>query len=154
MQGTPYIAKRHGSMLLRAVLETLQGGPFSGTKSGPMPPAATKFVAFVGHDTNVANLATLLGTEWPASEELPDKTAPGGALAFELRDDNGKRYVVAYYLAQTLDQLRKKTPIDLLTPPYIVALPLPCATGSRGNVCELAQFRQLVHGALEPACLK
>ncbi len=152
MQRTTYIARRQGSMLMRAVLETLQGGPFSGTMSGPMPPAEAKFVAFVGHDTNVANLAALLGTDWNASEQLPDKTAPAGALVFELREDAGSRYVVAYYLAQTVDQLRNRTPLDTSTPPYIAALPLRCATRPGGNACALSQFLGLVK--LEPACLK
>ena len=116
MQRTWYIARRQGSMLLRAVLEALLGGPFHGKMSGPMPPADAKFVAFVGHDTNIANLAALLHTDWAASDELPDKTAPAGALLFELREKAGTRYVVAYYVAQTVEQLRERTPISTSRP--------------------------------------
>ena len=75
-----------------------------------MPPADAKFVAFVGHDTNIANLAALLHTDWAASDELPDKTAPAGALLFELRENAGARYVVAYYVAQTVKQLQASGP--------------------------------------------
>jgi 4-phytase / acid phosphatase len=129
MQRTKYIAQRQGSMLMRAVLETLLGGPFSGTMSGPMPPAEAKFVAFVGHDTNIANLAALLGTDWNASVQLPDKTAPAGALVFELREHAGARHVVTYYVAQKVDQLRHWTPIDTSTPPHIAALPCAAPLG-------------------------
>ncbi len=162
MDRTPYIAKRQGSMLLRAVLETLLGGPYSGTQSGPMPPSDARFVAFVGHDTNVANLAAMLGTDWSAGEELPDKTAPSGALLFELRERAGERYVAAYYVAPTLKQLRGEA-ITRRTPPHIAALPLSCAAQKGGNTCMLTQlaqitpdrsFRTLVTRAYDPACLK
>jgi 4-phytase/acid phosphatase len=164
MQRTKYVARRQGSMLLRAVLETLLGGRFSGSMGGPMPPADAKFVAFVGHDTNIANLAALLGTDWTASDELPDKTAPAGALLFELRKHAGRRYVAAYYVAQTVKQMREQTAIDTSRPPHVVALPLPCADQSGGNTCRLVKsatrerkgssFQELVQAAVEPACLK
>ena len=162
MERTWYIARRQGSMLLRAVLEALLGGPFGGKMSGPMPPADAKFVAFVGHDTNIANLAALLHTDWAASDELPDKTAPAGALLFELREKAGTRYVVAYYVAQTVKQLRERTPISTSTPPHVAALPLPCAAQPGGNTCRLVKapeekvpsFQKVVEDALERACLK
>jgi 4-phytase/acid phosphatase len=162
MDRTPYIARRQGSMLLRAVLETLLEGPYSGTQSGPMPPREARFVAFVGHDTNIANLAAMLGTDWSAGEELPDKTAPGGALLFELRERDGERYIAAYYVAQTLKQLRGEA-ITQKAPPYIAALPLSCSARKGGNTCVLTQsaeitpdrsFQALVTRAYDPACLE
>jgi 4-phytase/acid phosphatase len=164
MQRTMYIAQRQGSMLLRAVWESLKGGPYSGRKSGPMPPASAKFVAFVGHDTNIANLAALLDTDWPASEQLPDKTAPAGALLFELREYNRQRYVTAWYVAQTVDDMKTRRVLTDAEPPHLAALPLACALEPGGNVCRMespadratssASFSHLVRAALDRDCLK
>jgi 4-phytase/acid phosphatase len=153
MDRTLYIAKRQGSMLLRAVLETLQGGPYSGGMSGPMPPAAAKFVAFVGHDTNVANLAAMLGVDWPASAELPDKTAPAGALVFELREDAGAQYVLVSYVAQKLAQMRPPTPISKAVPPYIATLRLGCAKQG-STACSLGDFATMVGTLYARDCLR
>jgi 4-phytase/acid phosphatase len=106
MQRTWYIARRQGSMLLSAVLDTLRGGPFLGKMAGPMPPADAKFVVFVGHDTNIANLAAMLQTDWPASVELPDKTAPTGALLFELRE-KADQHIDAALHRRTAPALRR-----------------------------------------------
>jgi 4-phytase/acid phosphatase len=163
MQRTPYIAKRQGSMLLRAVLESLTGGPSSGRLAGPMPPPSAKFVAFVGHDTNVANLAAMLETDWPASEQLPDKTAPAGALLFELREYERERYVTAWYVAQRVDDMRTRRVLTDDRPPHIAALPLACGQGAFRNTCKLVSstatptepsFEAVVRTSLDPACLR
>ena len=66
-------------------------------------------------------------------------------------------------VAQKVDQLRHRTPIDTSTPPHIAALPLRCASRPGGNACPLSQlptappdrsFQGMVQGALEPGCLK
>ena len=110
MERTPYIAARQGSMLLRAVLSALQGNAASGQLTGPMPPNDAAFVAFVGHDTNLANLGAMIEAEWSATPQVPDQTAPASALVFELRlQANGARDVYVYYLAQSLAQMRERT---------------------------------------------
>ena len=164
MQRTPYIAGRQGSMLLRAVLAALLGQPFPGTKAGPLPPADAKFVVFVGHDTNIANLATLLQADWDANEDLPDKTAPTGALVFELRERAATRYVDAYYVAQTVDQSRGKTPLNTTSNrPFTSALRLPCVDPAGGPGCRLSKpalgeraapsFEDLVRTAVDNQCV-
>ena len=168
MQRTRYIAGRQGSMLLRAVQAALLGQPFPGTRGGPLPPADAKFIILVGHDTNIANLASLLRIDWRASQDLPDKTAPTGALVFELRERAGTRYVNAYYVAQTVDQARGKTPLNT-TPqpnqPFTATLHL-CVDPAGGPGCPLSKpkpipgrppassFEDLVNTAVDNQCVK
>jgi 4-phytase / acid phosphatase len=67
-QRTPYIAKRQGSMLLKKILLALQGT--TDNKPGTAPPGA-RLVAYVGHDTNISNVARLVVAAAGLSEE-PD----------------------------------------------------------------------------------
>lgn len=126
-------AKIKGSNLAREVLQTLA----SAVPPIPRPvmsdreicqhaPPGSKLVGLIGHDTNLANLSTLLGLKWsfPDSWGLPGNDAlPGGALVFELRyrkytetasADN--YFVRIYYVAQTLDEMRnaKSEPLHWL----------------------------------------
>jgi 4-phytase/acid phosphatase len=74
-------------------------------------------MVFVGHDTNLSNMAGLFGLDWALPGE-PDPTGPSVTLALELWRNpvSGERRVrpVVYY--QTLDSLRslKPTPISRL----------------------------------------
>lgn len=61
-----------------------------------------------GHDTNVANLAGVLGLHWHVPGFAMDDPAPGGAIVLEvLRGAKGQRFVRATYRAQPLDAIRK-----------------------------------------------
>jgi len=60
-----------------------------------------------GHDTNVANLAGVLGLHWHVRGFAADDPAPGGAIVLEvLRGAGLKRFVRATYRAQALDDIR------------------------------------------------
>ena len=92
MQRTPYIAKRQGSALTRQVLETLRQSAEKKSDAMRPVPAEAKLVIYVGHDTNLANIAGLLGIDWAFPSGLGDKTPPAGAMVFELlRDAAGDR---------------------------------------------------------------
>src|SRR5262249_47437146 len=104
-QRTPYIAKLQGSRLITKILLALQGKDDG--KAGTAP-AKARFVAYVGHDTSIANLASILEQHWEQPHYQPDQTPPAGALIFELRkagDGNGA--VSAYYAAQSPEAMRK-----------------------------------------------
>jgi 4-phytase/acid phosphatase len=106
---TPYLAARHGDLLAKAILTALEGR--SSETIG------VKVMVFVGHDTNLSNMAGLFGLDWALPGE-PDPTGPSVTLALELWRNpvSGERRVrpVVYY--QTLDSLRslKPTPISRL----------------------------------------
>jgi len=93
-RATPYVAAHNGAVLARTVLAALKG------ESGE----ALKLIA--GHDTNLSNLAGILGVSWSLPGQ-PDDTPPGGALAFELwRDGQGRRTVRLAFFYQTLEDMR------------------------------------------------
>jgi 4-phytase/acid phosphatase len=96
-QRTPYVAKLQGSRLLTKILQALEEE--SDGKEGSAP-AAAKFVAYVGHDTNISNLGAVLGLEWEQSPYKKNQTPPAGALIFELRTKDGNKFVHALYAAQ------------------------------------------------------
>lgn len=91
---TPYVAAHNGAVLARMVLAALKG---EGDET-------LKLIA--GHDTNLSNLAGILGVSWTLPGQ-PDETPPGGALAFELwRDKQGHRSVKLAFFYQPLEDMR------------------------------------------------
>jgi 4-phytase/acid phosphatase len=142
-QRTPYIAKRQGSRLFNKILLALQGN--SDSNEGTAPPDA-KFVAYIGHDTNIANLAGMLGLSWLQPGYQRNDTPPAGALIFELRARGGRREVAAFYVAQSLDDMRNATG----TSPVRTPVRIPgCGDG---RACPLDRFAALVQQALDPDC--
>lgn len=110
----PYIARRGASQLLGQILLALQP-----TAAGSPP--GTQWLAFVGHDTNIAQLRTLLGFDWKIAEYPENDAAPGGTLLFErwIDDHTGAQFVSVAYVAQSMDQLRSLSD----APPYQVQYP-------------------------------
>jgi 4-phytase/acid phosphatase len=143
-QRTSYIAKRQGSALVKKILFALEDK--NDGQPGTAPPDA-KFVAYVGHDTNISNVAGMLGLSWQQPGYQQDQTPPTGALVFELHQTSpGSRYVSAFYVAQSLDDMRNVSG----TAPQRAAVPiLGCSDESR---CPLGNFVQLATHALDPQC--
>ncbi|MGY4493620.1 4-phytase/acid phosphatase [Pseudomonas sp. TE3610] len=104
-QHVPYIAQRGASQLLSQVLLGLDETDRSVAGS---PPAAS-WLAYVGHDGNIAQLRTLLGFDWKIAQYPQNDAAPGGTLLFErwLNPSTGQRFVSVAYVAQSMDQLRQ-----------------------------------------------
>lgn len=140
-QRTPYIAKRQGSALVEKILLALEG------KSDGTAPRGAKFVAYVGHDTNISNVAAMLGLSWQQTGYQKDQTPPAGALMFELHQSRtGLRYVSIFYVAQSLDDMRNLAG----TMPQRTAVPIPgCSDGSR---CPIGEFIKLGEQALDRDC--
>lgn len=142
-QRTPYVAALQGSMLLHKMLLALKDE--SDGKPGTAPPGAS-LVAYVGHDTNIANVAGMLSLSWQQEGYQRNQTPPTGALIFELRlTDAGTRTVHAYYAAQSLRDMRLANGTSATRTP----VPIPgCPNGS----CTLDEFTKLVGQALDPHC--
>lgn len=156
MQRTPYIARRQGSALTRQVLETLR--QTAEEKSDPMRPVPSdaKLVIYVGHDTNLANIAGLLGVDWTFPSGLGDKTPPAGAMAFELlRDAAGQRFVRMVYYAQTLDQMRDATPLSRANPPDRASIEIAFCPAAKEHdgACPWGDFYALASRMLDPDCV-
>jgi 4-phytase/acid phosphatase len=130
-------------MLLRKMLLALKDE--SDAEPGTAPPGA-KFVAYVGHDTNIANVAGMLSLSWQQADYQTNQTPPAGALIFELRQtDAGARNVHAFYAAQSLDDMRHANGTSATRTP----VPIPgCPNGS----CTLGEFAKRVEQALDWDC--
>jgi 4-phytase/acid phosphatase len=143
-QRTPYVAKRQGSALVKKILLALED------KTDNLPgtaPVGAKFVAYVGHDTNISNVASMLGLSWLQPSYQKDQTPPAGALIFELHQlRSGLRYVSAFYVAQSLEEMRDLTG----TSPRRTPVPIPgCSNEAQ---CPVDQFTKLAEQALDADC--
>ena len=139
-----YVAKRNGSMLAQRILTELQA---------PAAPDAHKLVILVGHDTNVANLAGMLGLQWHDSQQ-PDDIGPGTALVFEkLINRQGESMLRMRVIRQTADQLRFGQPLDNEHPPLVKDLTLPECEGQQDGMCRLSAFARLLKERIDPQCL-
>jgi 4-phytase/acid phosphatase len=156
MERTPYLAKRQGSELLKQVASTLlraAGVP----ELGPVwVPKRATFVAFVGHDTNIANLAAMLNVSWQQPEYQMNDTPPAGALIFELRRGNDHRLrVFTSYIAQSPQQMAEMRRLDLDHPPHRTELFVPeCSSSEPGYPCLLQTFHDAALRALDRQCVR
>lgn len=150
---TPYVAKRAGSSLLARAAGAVTGRTYAGV-APPPPVREAKFVAYVGHDTNIANLGGMLGMTWTMPGYPANETPPAGALMFEVREAGGKQRLYASYLAQSPDQMRNVTPLSLQAPPIKLPIRIPaCSTDAAGYPCALDDFAQAAAAVLEPECV-
>ncbi len=145
---TQYIAAHNGVRMAQAVIAALQGrAAFPGSKGGE------KLVVIAGHDTNLSNLAGVLGVDWTLPEQ-PDKTPPGGTLAFELwRDHSGVEFVKVHLFYETLEQLRAGEALDENHPARQIDIALPSCGNGPDAMCRLPDFVRAVETALPPECL-
>jgi 4-phytase/acid phosphatase len=126
-----------GNQILQALLKQVQS-----------PGTSPSLVIFSGHDSNIANVAGLLGLQWKLPD-LPDNdTPPAGALVFELSSDASNNYYVRVrYVHQTLTQLRTGVILSPANPPNWVAVPVP---GCNSLECPFSTFQQIMKTAIDP----
>lgn len=123
-----YMARRIGGPMARRISTIL---------ASEDAPAVT---VFVGHDNNIAALASLIGAHFKMDGYGQDDPPIGGALELQvLVDGQGRRFVAAFYEAQTPDQLRRLAPLSLANPPTRRALALACQASGSGP-CRLDDF--------------
>ncbi|MBI3602938.1 MAG: hypothetical protein HY205_00605 [Nitrospirae bacterium] len=150
-QRIPAVAKAAGSNLAWQILGALEQGAMGAPRPGVLPPPQSRFVAFVGHDTNLANLGGLLGLSWHNPGFQPDDLPPAGALAFELHrvKTTGQYLVRAFFVTETQEQMRDAIPLSLEHPPSRVRLSIPKC----GADCPFDIFKTLVKAALDTRCV-
>jgi 4-phytase / acid phosphatase len=148
------IAQQHGSNLLSQIVATLQDGhKFPGAPNVAEP---VRLALLIGHETNVAHIERLLNLGWHIPGFQANEASPGSALAFELFREvsTGRRYVRLGYFAQTPDQMRQATVLNLAQRPGAVAVDLPaCAAFAYEQSCPLERFVEIAKAALDPGCV-
>lgn len=134
----PYQARVQGSNLLSHVVDTLE-------REASRVPAGARFVAFVGHDTNLEAFAGMLRLRWLMDGYQQNDTPPGGALVFELHAPDGATPSVrTYFEAQSLDQMRE---LSSSMPERVPVFVPGCPSLS----CPLPVFDSIAKAAIDPA---
>lgn len=149
----PYIAQVQASNLLWHMLQTLKQAEQKKPADGAIGTLDDKVVFLVGHDTNVSNIAALLGAHWLLDGYQADDTPPGGALVFEVwQQSEHEDAVRVYYMAQSLEQMRRALPLSLAAPPEKAALFLPaCSKASSGYPCDWSAFEHFALSQVDRA---
>lgn len=143
----PYIAQKRGSILLDAVLNSLED-------SDNTPD--TRWLLLVAHDTNIAMVRTLIGFNWQLPGYARGNIPPGGSLVFERWRDTQThaRFLRIYFQAQSLDGLRQLTPIDdahpLLREEWHQG---NCHSTSVGELCPYQSTLQQFRAAIDRSAL-
>lgn len=153
---TPYLARLHGSNLLSHILGSMQQVVKSTSVPGSLGNVGDRLLVIVGHDTNISNLAGMLGISWLLDGYQPNDTPPGGALVFELwQGGSGEMIVNTYYVAQSLEQMRKALPLTLDSPPLKSPIFLPgCSTADPKMSCPWKTFEHTIESAIDPSFVK
>jgi len=150
---TLYVARLQASNLLSHILDSMRQAVSNQPVAGAVDKPGNRLLMLVGHDTNLANISGDLGLSW-LIDGRRDDTPPGGALIFELwKSANSEYSVRTYYTAQTLDQMRKGTPLSLASPPERVAVFVPGCSQADAS-CSWNEFSRTIRSAIDPDFVK
>jgi 4-phytase/acid phosphatase len=151
---TPYLdralSSNVASHVVRSMVQAATGNAMTGSLGNP----STKAIVLIASDVNITGLAGLFHLDWLLPGYQADFCSPGGALVFELRQSQstGEYIVRASYVAQTLDQLRNKTPLTLSAPPASAPVFIPnCSVGNATFDCPLANFVAVANQVIDPS---
>ena len=150
---TPYLAAVEGSNLASHVVRSLVQSATGNTMSGALGGPSTKMIVLIASDANIASLAGLFHFDWLLLGYQENYAAPGGAMVFQLRQSQstGEYFVRLSYVAQTLDQLRNRTPLTLDAPPASAPVFIPgCSSHNATFDCPLTNFVRLAKQTIDP----
>jgi 4-phytase/acid phosphatase len=157
LRRTPQIGRAQASNLLSHMLKAMEQAVAGKAVPGALGKPGDRVVILVGHDTNLCNVAGMLGLSWLIEGYQRDDTPPGGALVFELwrRRADGEHAVRTYYMAQTLEQMRRALPLTLDSPPPRAPVFMPrCSTAGEVFACGWKAFQRAIDSAIDPAFVK
>ena len=152
--GTFYPAQVQGSNLASHILQTIGQAVSGQANPGAFGSPQHKLIVIVAHDSNIINLAGLMGLEWWLPGTQANPVLPGGALIFELRQRRSDQQftVRTYYLSQSLAQTRNLDPLTLQKPPGRAPVFIPgCSEATTGFDAPLPRFQSLLHRVIDPA---
>jgi 4-phytase / acid phosphatase len=153
---TPYVARVQGSNLLSHILRSMEQAVKGSEVTGSLGEQGDRVLVMVGHDTNISNIAGMLRIDWLLDGYQPDDTPPGSALVFELwQQGDGELMVSTYYVAQSLEQMRKALPLTLDSPPLKSPIFLPgCSLADEKMNCQWKAFQNVLENAIDPSFVK
>ncbi|HEY9131987.1 MAG TPA: histidine-type phosphatase [Dyella sp.] len=143
-------AQRSASNLLAHIVATLEAAAGRQGDVQPLADASMRAVILVGHDTNLAQVSGLLGTQWHSAAQ-PDDYPPGGAMVFQLWEDKGHYTVRVHALLPTLQGLREA---NLARADSLIDMPLAFGPCAAAKSCSLEAFVQWTSGRILPAAVE
>jgi len=144
----PSVARNEASNMLFHITRTLEQAVEQTPLTDAVGPAESKLVVLVGHDTNIAAVAALLGLHWTLDGRADD-TPPGAELQFELWQDHRGVWSVHIGVAmQTLHQMREMQDLTLAAPPARETLALQGGS-LRQQTCSWQDFRSIADSAID-----
>ena len=137
-------AANAASNVVAHIVASLDAARGSKTEVAPLSAFGHGVVVLVGHDTNLANVAGVLGLDWhdPLS---PDDYPPGGALIFSLVHRGNADVVRVRSLMPSMNALRANRFDD------IAAQPVRIAGCHAIGECTVEEFDALARKAIDPA---
>jgi 4-phytase/acid phosphatase len=141
-----YAARAHSSNIMMHVLQTLEEGATGKAVSGTRVPPNSRFVFFSGHDTQLAELSSMLHLSWLVKGDQLNDTPPGGALIFELHapaSGGAQPFVRTFFIAQSLDAMRAGNGQNPQRVPVYLS-------GCPAFDCPFATFNRVVTSAIDP----
>jgi 4-phytase / acid phosphatase len=154
---TPYYAQIAASDLAFRIEATLQQAAAMKEVPGALGSPANRFVLLAGHDSNLTWLGGLLRMDWLLPDQTFNATTPGSAIVFELRRNrvSGEDSVRAFFVSQTLDQIRSLTPLTGAEQPAMAPVFIPGCSGSRADYsCSVDAFSEAVEAAIDQRFLE
>ena len=117
LDNTMEIARTGGNILMHEITDSLTADRTSGTEQN-FPELGSPLIIFVGHDTNISQIKTILGFHWKLASYPADDIPPGGMLIFKRYKNNktGRLAVQLSFAARTLDEWRFLTPLSEKNP--------------------------------------
>ncbi len=150
---TPYLARVQSSNLASHIVRSMVQAATGNRMPGALANPATKVIALIAANTNIAGLAGLFHLDWLLPGYQNDVSPPSGALVFELRQSQstGEFIVRASFVSQTMDQLRNRTVLTLAAPPATAPIFIPgCSAGNATFDCPLEDFVGIANRVIDP----
>ena len=144
---TPQASRGRGGNMLAHITATLAGAAGETTAADPLATPKTRVLIVIGHDTDLAAQAGLLGLGWHGATRADD-FPPGGALIYDLVATRTGKAIRVSIAMPTLAALRKG---DMAPASAIVAIPLPQPACEGKTACPLPNFLHIATAAIGTA---
>jgi 4-phytase/acid phosphatase len=153
---TPYFAQIGASNMASRIGATLQQAAEEKSVKEAIGGPETRFLLLLGHDSNLTWLSGLLHLNWLLPDQPLNATPPGSALMFELyrNPKTNNFYLQVYFMSQTLDQMRYKTPLTTGRGPSIAKIFVPNCSTDATNRCPLDRFQNLIQTAIDKSFIE
>lgn len=144
----PYYAGHRAAVLVREITDLLSAP--SGAFRGAVPvPEAAKLVLFLGHDSNLSNLAGVFQLDWKLADQ-PDDTAPNTALSFERwREPDGRTVIKVRIFWQSLKEQRAS---GTAARGHAQLLQIPDCDTDKNGQCTVKKFAGFALSRIYPSC--